>query len=140
MTLYEKNAKQWLDGIGKKPGNMQDIVLQLNLIMEEFDEFVEAVNNWREVDISDVEACDKAVKDFFKEIGDLQYVMSGFYVLMGIPIESIYMKVHESNLSKLTGGKLLTREDGKVLKGKSYKAPNLSKEVEEWSVWFSSSQ
>ena len=36
-----------------------------------------------------------------------------------------FTRVHNSNMSKLEEGKVLRREDGKVLKGKHYQAPNL---------------
>jgi predicted HAD superfamily Cof-like phosphohydrolase len=39
--------------------------------------------------------------------------------------EQAFERVHESNMSKLVGGKPLRREDGKVLKGPNYKAPDL---------------
>lgn len=43
----------------------------------------------------------------------------------GFPLEQAFKRVHESNMSKLEGGKVLRREDGKVLKGRNYKAPTL---------------
>lgn len=44
----------------------------------------------------------------------------------GWPVEQAFKLVHASNMSKLENGKVLRREDGKVLKGKNYKAPDLS--------------
>lgn len=62
----------------------------------------------------------------FKELADLQYVLSGMAVTFGIPLETIFARVQESNLSKLVNGKPLKRADGKVLKGPNYKKPDLS--------------
>lgn len=62
----------------------------------------------------------------FKELADLQYVLSGMVVALGIPMEEVFDRVHNSNMSKLVNGKPLKREDGKVLKGPNYKKPDLS--------------
>lgn len=62
----------------------------------------------------------------FKELADLQYVLSGMVVSLGIPMEEVFQRVHNSNMSKLVDGKPLKREDGKFLKGPNYKKPDLS--------------
>lgn len=61
----------------------------------------------------------------FKELADLQYVLSGMVVALGIPMEEVFTRVHESNMSKLVNGKVLKREDGKFLKGPNYQPPVL---------------
>lgn len=43
----------------------------------------------------------------------------------GWPLEQAFKRVHDSNMSKLENGKVVYREDGKVLKGKNYKPANL---------------
>lgn len=62
----------------------------------------------------------------FKELADVQYVVSGMAVSLGIPFEEVFKRVHESNMSKLVDGKPLKRADGKFLKGPNYKKPDLS--------------
>lgn len=62
----------------------------------------------------------------FKELADLQYVLSGMVVSLGIPMEEVFNRVHNSNMSKLVDGKPIKREDGKFLKGPNYKKPDLS--------------
>lgn len=62
----------------------------------------------------------------FKELADVQYVVSGMAVSLGIPLEEVFRRVHESNMSKLVDGKPLKRTDGKFLKGPNYKKPDLS--------------
>lgn len=58
-----------------------------------------------------------------KELADLQYVLSGMVVALGIPMQEVFKRVHTSNMSKLVDGKALKREDGKFLKGPNYKPP-----------------
>lgn len=62
----------------------------------------------------------------FKELADVQYVISGMSVSFGIPMAEVFKRVHESNMSKLVNGKALKRPDGKFLKGPNYKKPDLS--------------
>ena len=56
-----------------------------------------------------------------KELADLIYVTVGFAVTFGLPLEEVWHRVHESNMSK-DGG---TRLDGKILKGDGYKPPQI---------------
>jgi predicted HAD superfamily Cof-like phosphohydrolase len=61
-----------------------------------------------------------------KEMADLQYVLSGAAVSLGLNLEEAFKRVHESNMSKLgEDGKPIRREDGKTLKGPNYKEPYL---------------
>ena len=61
-----------------------------------------------------------------KELADLLYVTYGMAVTFGLPIDEVFERVHQSNMSKLgDDGKPLYREDGKVLKGPNYQPPKL---------------
>ena len=53
---------------------------------------------------------------------DLVYVIKGMAVSFGMDFDEAYKRVHDSNMSKLP---LIKNEDGKVLKGINYKAPNM---------------
>jgi predicted HAD superfamily Cof-like phosphohydrolase len=64
-----------------------------------------------------------------KELADLLYTVYGTIITEGLQniIEQIFDAVHISNMSKLDdNGKPVKRADGKVLKGKNYKEPDLS--------------
>ena len=67
----------------------------------------------------------ETVARMYKELADLQYVLSGMVVSLGIPMEEVFDRVHQSNMSKLVDGKPLKRADGKFLKGPNYKKPVL---------------
>ena len=61
-----------------------------------------------------------------KELADLQYVVTGYAVTFGLPLEEAFLRVHESNLTKRDPqGRPTVREDGKVLKGSHYRPPHL---------------
>jgi predicted HAD superfamily Cof-like phosphohydrolase len=65
-----------------------------------------------------------------KEIADLRYVAGGLAVALGMDLEAADAAVHESNMSKLgADGRPVRRDDGKVLKGPNYLAPDLSNMV-----------
>lgn len=84
---------------------------RLSLIDEEYGELVEALQ-WGDL------------RFIAKEAADLVYVVVGTCVAFGIPFDEVFDAVHRSNMSKLDDdGKPYLREDGKVMKGPNYRAP-----------------
>lgn len=84
--------------------------LRLRLIAEEYQELKEAFLK------SDIIGAADA-------IGDLLYVVIGTGVSCGLPLKEIFDEIHKSNMTKFIDG--YRREDGKWIKGKSYKSPEL---------------
>jgi len=67
---------------------------------------------------------------FAKESGDLVVAAMGAMTQAGINAKKVVQKIDESNWSKLDfNGKPYYDENGKVIKGENYRAPNLSKYV-----------
>ena len=96
--------------------------MQLDLIEEEYKEFMTASD---EV-FKNPEDDDKRV-ELVKELSDLVFVCYQFAAAYGIDLDEAMFRVFESNLSKLDDdGNPIYREDGKVLKGPNYKAPDLT--------------
>lgn len=91
---------------------LDDWFLSVRLIDEEFEELSEA---WHEKDIV----------GFADAICDLAYVVLRVGYIAGLDINSLFSEVHRSNMSKFPGGKVLRREDGKILKPDSWTPPNL---------------
>ena len=91
--------------------------LQLNLIVEEFEEFIEACG----ISFTNEEPAENQLK----ELADLVYVCFQYAVARGWPLDEALDRVYHSNMSKLVDGKPLRREDGKVLKGPNYEPPFL---------------
>jgi predicted HAD superfamily Cof-like phosphohydrolase len=97
------------------------VELRLNLIREEIDEFE------KEVYKDHIK-----LENLSKELADVLYVVYGFAVTFGIPIDDVFEEVHRSNLTKLDdNGKPLFREDGKILKSKNYEPADVKKILEE---------
>ena len=90
--------------------------LRFNLMKEENEEYLEAVENNDIVEIADA-------------LGDMLYILCGTILEHGLQhkIEAVFDEIQRSNMSKLgEDGKPIYREDGKVMKGPNYFKPNFS--------------
>jgi predicted HAD superfamily Cof-like phosphohydrolase len=68
-----------------------------------------------------------ALGRLLKELCDLQYVIEGTAVSLGLPLEDAYRAVHASNMSKrFPDGTFHVNDYGKVLKGPDYRPPDMS--------------
>ena len=92
-------------------------ILRYNLMKEENEEYLEAVQNNDLIEIADA-------------LGDMMYILCGTIIEHGLQhkIEEVFDEIQRSNMSKLgTDGKPIYREDGKVLKGPNYFKPDFTK-------------
>ena len=95
-------------------------LLRFNLMKEENEEYLEAVQNNDIVEIADA-------------LGDMLYILCGTIIEHGLQdkIEAVFDEIQRSNMSKLgEDGKPIYREDGKVLKGPNYFKPNFEEILE----------
>lgn len=89
-------------------------LLRFNLMKEENEEYLEAVQNNDIVEIADA-------------LGDMLYILCGTILEHGLQhkIEEVFDEIQRSNMSKLgEDGKPIYREDGKVMKGPNFFKPN----------------
>jgi NTP pyrophosphatase (non-canonical NTP hydrolase) len=94
--------------------------LQRRLIVEEFKEFLDAENQL-------IMGLTVNSADCLKELADLVYVCYQYAANLGWDLDEALDRVHKSNMSKLDdNGNPIYREDGKVLKSKNYRPPNLT--------------
>ena len=92
-------------------------LLRFNLMKEENEEYLEAVQNNDLVEIADA-------------LGDMMYILCGTIIEHGLQdkIEAVFDEIQRSNMSKLgEDGQPIYREDGKVMKGPNYFKPDFSK-------------
>ena len=119
-------------GQGKPDAMHERTELRKDLIGEEFDEFLEShqtvyVGSSRLGFYHDLVDVDTVA--YADALADLVYVCFGAAIEAGIDLNMVLRDVHRSNMSKLDAdGRPIYREDGKVLKGPHYSAPNI-KEV-----------
>jgi predicted HAD superfamily Cof-like phosphohydrolase len=115
-----KKVEEFMDAFEQKVEVMPTLPdfnvreLRLELILEEVEELVTAIDNEDLVEIADA-------------LTDILYVTYGAGHTFGIDLDACFDEVHRSNMSKLDeNGKAIYRADGKVLKGPNYFPPNLS--------------
>ena len=110
MTTFGQEVK-------KKPGFSSDKInnLRISLIEEELNEFKDAVLK-------------KDLKEAADALTDILYVTYGAGHAFGINLDNCFEEVQKSNMSKLgDDGKPIYNENGKVMKGRNYFKPDLSK-------------
>ena len=89
--------------------------LRLDLIKEELEELIEAMEKKDLLEVADA-------------LTDILYVTYGAGHAFGIDLDKCFDEVQNSNMSKLDeNGKPIYNEFGKVMKGPNYYKPNLSK-------------
>ncbi|MBR1915979.1 MAG: hypothetical protein IJ830_06055 [Alphaproteobacteria bacterium] len=129
MNDYEQKVRQFHQAMEMAidaPYTKSLLELRQKLINEEVAELNAEINTLQ-TELESTGTITKETKHkMYKELADLQYVLSGMVVALGIPMEEVFSRVHQSNMSKLVDGKPLKREDGKVLKGPNYKKPDFS--------------
>ncbi len=89
--------------------------LRFNLMDEENKEYYQAAQNNDLVEVADA-------------LGDMLYILCGTILEHGMQykIEEVFEEIQRSNMSKLgSDGTPIYREDGKVLKGPDYFAPDI---------------
>lgn len=128
MTIYEElvaKCYKAMETTVNVPYNVETLKLRQKLINEEIAELNYEIDALvKELESTDATTSETQLK-MFKELADVQYVLSGLAISFGIPIEEVFKRVHQSNMSKLVDGKPLKRADGKFLKGPNYQKPHL---------------
>ena len=93
------------------------VQLRIDLIEEELNELKEAIKNNDIVEVADA-------------LTDILYVTYGAGHSFGVNLDECFDEVQRSNMSKLgEDGKPIYNDNGKVMKGPNYFAPNLKKIV-----------
>lgn len=121
MSVFA-DQKLFMDVSGQEPSRENE-KLYYNLVLEEFTELADAWNADDRVEV--VDACI-----------DLIYVISGLMHSMGLNPQPFWNEVQRSNMSKFfqePNGSYtcLRREDGKILKPKTYSPPDLKRIYQE---------
>ena len=122
MTNFDKVGifmKTFGQEVKTKPSFSNDKInkLRIDLIKEELQELMEAMNNKDLLELADA-------------LTDILYVTYGAGHAFGIDLDKCFDEVQNSNMSKLgENGEPIYNESGKVMKGPNYFKPDLSKFV-----------
>ena len=119
LDAVKQFHKTFKVGFSDKPvaslGNTKN-QLRYNLMKEENEEYLHAVQNNDLIEIADA-------------LGDMLYILCGTIIEHGLQdkIEAVFEEIQRSNMSKLAeDGTPIYREDGKVIKGPNYSKPDFS--------------
>ena len=95
--------------------------LRMNLLQEEFTEYLEAEAANDEVWIADA-------------LADIVYIAVWTARVYWIPLEKVWAEVQRSNMDKIDKStwKIKKREDWKVLKPEGWKWPQIKEAIEDW--------
>lgn len=122
MTKVFTDVQVFMNAAGQttNQSNIPQSSLYHNLICEEFNEYIQAKNASDEVE--EIDAC-----------FDMIWVIVGYMLSRGWDCENIWDEGAFSNLNKIDKltGKVIKREDGKVLKPEGWKKPDFSKYINE---------
>ena len=104
----------FLNACDQEP-SMDNINLYFKLIQEEYEEFLHAQDTVEELD-----AC-----------MDMIWVILGYCYMRGFKVDAAWLEVARSNLAKINikTGKVIKREDGKVMKPHNWTPPDLTNYV-----------
>ena len=123
---YQNDVEQFMDACGQPvlyasergPENFtEQAELYKNLIVEEFHETIAAF-------------ADKDIVEVADGLADMVWVIMGLASTLDIPFNKVWDEVKASNMSKVVEGKVIRREDGKILKPDTYFKPNIRKAMD----------
>ena len=102
-----------LDVPGLGPNEL--IELRIKLLTEEVQEYAEAARSGDLVEVLDA-------------LADIGYILAGTIINHGMQAiyDDAFNEVHRSNMAKLVNGKVIRREDGKILKPEGWQPPQLA--------------
>jgi len=101
-----------LDAPGLGPDDLAE--LRVKLLREEVEEYAQALADGDLVEVLDA-------------LADIGYILAGSVINHGLHhlYDEAFAEVHRSNMAKLVDGKVLRREDGKVMKPEGWTPPEL---------------
>jgi predicted HAD superfamily Cof-like phosphohydrolase len=107
------DVKTFIEACEQEP-TFDNSILYSNLIVEEYEEFLQAC--FQDNDTERLDAC-----------MDMIWVILGYCYMKGYNVEGAWNEVARSNLAKINPatGKVIKREDGKVLKPEGWTPPSL---------------
>ncbi len=100
-------------------GPQELVELRIKLLTEEVQEYAEAARTGDLVEVLDA-------------LADIGYILAGTIINHGMQhiFDEAFDEVHRSNMAKLVDGKVLRREDGKVMKPEGWMPPQLARYLE----------
>ncbi len=86
------------------------------MLQEEWQEFMTALQDYRQLPQADAAGQTRLRAELAAEGVDVLNVLIGLLLSQGLPLEKMFDAIHAANLAKCVDGKVVRREDGKILK------------------------
>lgn len=105
---------------------------RINLILEEYNEVIQALGAYRSVMDSNVPTGNaySAKAELASELADLLYVVYGTAEEFGIPLDKVFNAIHQANMSKVwDDGTVHRNEFGKILKPPNFVKADIRKVI-----------
>ncbi|NHR06997.1 nucleoside triphosphate pyrophosphohydrolase family protein [Chromobacterium haemolyticum] len=93
----------------------QQLAMWETMLGEELAEFQQALADYKRQDGDETERA-RRMAELLAEGVDVLNVLSGLLMSQGLPLEDMTREIHAANMRKCVDGKIVRREDGKVLK------------------------
>lgn len=117
--FYKAGAKKTFEQFEDLREALDQVELCINIHDEETTELFDAIDFYM------IERSEENRAQLCKEWADCQYTLSQIAVLFDIPADAAFNRVHNSNMTKVIEGKVVYRDDGKILKPDTYVAPDM---------------
>lgn len=105
-----------LEAPDKPQRNLKTLSLWETMLGEEWSEFQQALTDYKAQDPDDQPALTHKMAELTAEGVDVLNVLVGLLLSQGLPLEAMTQAIHQANLRKCVDGKVIRRDDGKVLK------------------------
>lgn len=92
------------------------------MLQEEWQEFMVALQDYQRIQQADPAEQTQLRAELAAEGVDVLNVLLGLLLSQGLPVEKMFDAIHAANLAKCVDGKVLRREDGKILKPAGWQA------------------
>jgi len=120
------------------PMNKDEVLFLVGMVISELSELVDTISSSSRETRSLIERCLHVDPSKHKEyptnvekiaaqadaMGDAWYYMCDAACKKGINISDVFNIIHQANMNKLVNGKVILREDGKVLKPEGWVPPD----------------
>lgn len=117
----EEKVGEFLRAAGKSPfdPSVSYDMSHENNLDEEVTELILAMREYKNNRTEETRA------NLCKEWADVQVVLSNVSWYFDIPADVVFNRVHNNNMTKVVDGKVILREDGKILKPAGYTKPDM---------------
>lgn len=126
-ALYEFHQTFAPDQVNDEPEDQ--IERRMNLIEEEFEEVMQALNDMHRYVLGyNSFTAEEVMVEVAAELADLLYVVYGTAEELGIPLDKVFNAIHQANMAKVWDDGTVHRNDyGKVLKPPNHQKADIRK-------------